>query len=291
MADRTTGLFPHDNMDVPEGNRILPLFSLKGRTAIVSGAGAGIGLGVAQGLAEAGANVVIWYNSNKQALVEAEAIEKTYGVKCKAYQVNVTSLEAVEEAVNLAVKEFNGRLDIFVANSGIAWLDGPFIDGVASKIKDIMTVNVEGVMWCAKAAGAHFRRQKSEGTTIHGEKLTNFVAGSFIATASMSGSIVNIPMPQAVYNGSKAAVIHFCKSLAVEWTGFARCNTVSPGYIKTDIALTVAPEVKKLWKDKTAMGREGEVNELKGAFLYLASDAASYTTGLDMIVDGGYSLP
>lgn len=83
-TDMQDGAFKQDNMAIPNGDRVLPLFSLKGRTAIVSGAGAGIGLGVAQGLAEAGANVAIWYNSNKQALVEAENIEKTYGVKCKS---------------------------------------------------------------------------------------------------------------------------------------------------------------------------------------------------------------
>jgi len=285
------GAFAHDNMPVPAGDRVLPLFSLKGRTAIVSGAGAGIGLGVAHGLAEAGANVAIWYNSNKQALVEAENIEKTYGVKCKAYQVNVINAEAVDKAINDIVTEFNGRLDVFVANSGIAWEDGPFIDGSAETAKKVMAVNVDGVMWCAKSAGAHFRRQKKEGTTVDGKPLENFTTGSFIATASMSGSIVNIPQLQAVYNGSKAAVIHFCKSLAVEWTGFARVNTVSPGYIKTEISHFASGEVKEQWRSKTVMGREGEVGELKGAFLYLASDAASYTTGLDLIVDGGYCLP
>jgi sorbose reductase len=83
-SNMKNGAFEHDNMGVPKGDRVLPLFSLKGRTAIVSGAGAGIGLGVAQAYAEAGANVAIWYNSNKQALKEAENIEKTYGVKCKS---------------------------------------------------------------------------------------------------------------------------------------------------------------------------------------------------------------
>lgn len=81
-TDMQNGAFRHNNMAVPDGQRVMPLFSLKGRTAIVSGAGAGIGLAVAQGLAEAGANVAIWYNSNKQALAEAEKIETTYGVKC-----------------------------------------------------------------------------------------------------------------------------------------------------------------------------------------------------------------
>jgi sorbose reductase len=76
------GKFVHDSTVAPQETRVLPLFSLNGRTAIVSGAGAGIGLAVAHGFAEAGANVAIWYNSNKKALDEAAAIEKTYGVKC-----------------------------------------------------------------------------------------------------------------------------------------------------------------------------------------------------------------
>lgn len=83
MANLQDGAFPHDNMGIPQGERVLPMFSLKGKTAIVSGAGTGIGLGVAHALAEAGADVAIWYNSNKQAVIEAENIEKTYGVKCE----------------------------------------------------------------------------------------------------------------------------------------------------------------------------------------------------------------
>lgn len=291
MVQTTNGNFPHDNSAVPNVDRVLPLFSLKGRTAIVSGAGAGIGLAVAEAFAEAGANVAIWYNSNKQAVTSAENIAKTYGVKSKAYQVNVTSAEDVDKAITEIVKEFNGRLDIFVANSGIPWTEGAFIDGSVETARNVMAINVDGVMWCAKSAGAHFRRQKEQGTTIDGKPLENFIAGSFIATASMSGSIVNIPQLQAVYNSSKAAVIHFCKSLAVEWTGFARVNTVSPGYILTEISTFCSPETKNIWKGKIVMGREGQTGELKGAYLYLASDASSYTTGLDMIVDGGYSLP
>lgn len=130
----------------------------------------------------------------------------------KAYQVNVTSAEAVDKAITEIVKEFNGRLDVFVANSGITWTEGAFIDGSVESARNVMSVNVDGVMWCAKSAGAHFRRQKEEGTTIDGKPLENFIAGSFIATASMSGSIVNVPQLQAVYNSSKAAVIHFCTS-------------------------------------------------------------------------------
>lgn len=122
------------------------------------------------------------------------------------------SPEAVEKAINEIVKEFNGRLDVFVANSGIAWEDCTFIDGSTETAKKVMAVNVDGVMWCAKSAGAHFRRQKLEKTTLDGKPLEDFLAGSFIATGSMSGQVVNIPQFQAVYNGSKAAVLHFCKT-------------------------------------------------------------------------------
>jgi sorbose reductase len=84
--DSKTGAFHHGNLGIPDTSRVMSLFSLKGRTAIVSGAGAGIGLAIAHALAEAGANVAIWYNSNKQALTEAENIEKEYGVKCQCIQ-------------------------------------------------------------------------------------------------------------------------------------------------------------------------------------------------------------
>ncbi|KAJ9151596.1 Sorbitol utilization protein SOU2 [Coniochaeta hoffmannii] len=285
------GKFAHNCTSAPSEHRVLPLFSLAGRTAIVSGAGAGIGLAVAHALAEAGANVAIWYNSNKEALTKASEIEQTYNVKCRAYQVNVTSWEAVESAVDRIVSEFGGRLDVFVANSGVAWEQGPMLDGGLDHYRKVTSTNVDGTFYCARAAGKHFRRQKREGTTVDGKELVGFNQGSFIATASMSGHIANIPQLQAAYNASKASVIHLCKSLGVEWAGFARANSVSPGYINTEISKFNSPEVRKVWSDKIPMGREGEPAELKGVYLYLASDASSYTTGTDIIVDGGYCAP
>ncbi|KAH9990003.1 short chain dehydrogenase [Xylariaceae sp. FL0662B] len=291
MADIKDGKFTHDSMPAPKADRVLPLFSLKGRTAIVSGAGAGIGLAVAHAFAEAGANVAIWYNSNKKAIDEAANIEATYGVKCKAYQVNVTTWETVQAAVDEIVQEFNGRLDVFVANSGVCWEEGAFLDGSLDTMQKVLKVNLDGTFYCARAAGLHWRRQKKEGTTVDGQKLENYRYGSFIVTASMSGHICNIPQLQVVYNASKSAIIMACKSLAVEWVGFARANSVSPGYINTEITNFIPPETREVWKDKIPMGREGEAEELKGAYLYLASDAASYTTGIDILVDGGYCAP
>lgn len=129
----------------------------------------------------------------------------------KAYKVDVTSCDAVDEAVSSVIQDFDGRLDIFVANSGISWGDEAFIDADISRYHNLMKTNTDGVVYCAHAAGKHFRRQKKELTTAHGTKLENFASGSFIATASMSGHIVNIPRRQAAYNASKAALIHLCK--------------------------------------------------------------------------------
>jgi sorbose reductase len=210
--------------------------------------------------------------------------------------VNITDYSAVETAVNTIVREFNGRLDVFIANSGIPWTQGPAVDGELEHYRKVVATDLDGTFYCARVAGLHWRRQKLEGTTIDGKKLENYRGGSFVATASMSGHIVNVPQMQATYNAAKAGVIHLCmflfpclthleryctnaecdagKSLAVEWVGFARANTVSPGYIATEISDFVPQPTKNIWKDKIPMGRE-----LKGAFLYLASDAASYTTG------------
>jgi len=295
MADEPMngGAFVHNNTTPPTSKHVMRLFSLKGKTAIVSGAGAGIGLAVVQGFAEAGANVAIWYNSNKSAIDRAKEIEQEYGVNCKAYQVNILDPASIASTLTQTLTDLNGRLDIFVANSGIPWTQGSAIDGDPAHFRAVVGTDFDGTFYCAQAVGAVFRRQKSSGTDLHGTKLANpaFNYGSFIATASMSGHIANIPQAQAPYNAAKAAVIHLCKCLAVEWVRFARVNTVSPGYIATEITNFVPDETKDIWRDKIPMGREGEPHEMKGVYLFLASDASTYMTGADLLIDGGYAAP
>lgn len=198
--------------------------------------------------------------------------------------MDVSSATEVASLVDDVVNEFNGRLDIFVANAGIPWTQGDFLDGDIEYYKRVMSIDLDSVYYCARAAGRHWRRQKAEGTTTHGRPLHRFTYGSFIATASMSGHIVNIPQLQASYNAAKAGVSHFggscllasghictptslamllsaamlmqetVRSIAVEMVRFARANTVSPGYISTAISDYVPPETKRIWNDKIPMG-------------------------------------
>jgi sorbose reductase len=115
--------------------------------------------------------------------------------------------------------------------------------------------------------------------------------GSLVLIASMSAHIVNKPQPQCSYNASKAAVIHLAKSLACEWAPHKiRVNTVSPGYMATALTKQVIADrgMMAAWEENTPMGRMGQPHELQGAIVYLASEASSFVTGTDLVVDGGY---
>jgi len=129
----------------------------------------------------------------------------------QAYQVNVTSFDAVSTAIEDIIHEFSGRLDIFIANSGISWIQGAIVSGELTHYHDVVTTDLDGTFYCARAVASHWRRQKKEQTTIDGKKLEPpFKQGSFVATASISGHIVNIPQLQAPYNAVKAGIIHLC---------------------------------------------------------------------------------
>lgn len=133
---------------------------------------------------------------------------------------------------------------------------------------------VNGVVYCSKYVGEVFKRQGN---------------GVLIITSSMSAHIVNVPVDQPVYNATKAFVTHFGKSLAREWRDFARVNIVSPGFFDTKMG--AGPSALNEAYRMSVLGRQGHVKEIKGLYLYLASDASTYTTGSDMIIDGGYVLP
>ncbi|KAK5173519.1 uncharacterized protein LTR77_002200 [Saxophila tyrrhenica] len=253
-------------------SNVLQQFNLKGKTVVVNGAADGIGYAVVEAMAEAGADVALWYNSNSAAIEKAKGLADKHGVKAKAYQVPVTDPKKIKATMDEVVKDF-GRMDCFVANAGMA-ISKPVLEMSLEEFEKLRSVNFDGVFYCAKYAGAIFKKQGF---------------GNLIITSSISGHIVNVPVDQPVYNATKAAVTHLGKSLAREWREFARVNMVSPGFF--DTAMGSSPEVTPEALRMTPLQRSGHTKEIKGLYLYLASDASSYQTGSDVIIDGGYTLP
>ncbi|KAF3920666.1 hypothetical protein ABW21_db0207092 [Orbilia brochopaga] len=247
-------LFLPNNTLPPTETSVTSLLSLKGKTAIVTGGGAGIGYAIVEAFAEAGANVALWYMSNKEAITKAANISKKYGVTCKAYKVTITEERAVAEAIDEVVGDLNGRLDIFVANAGIAWVNGRTVDMDMESFQNIFSINFMSALFAAKAAGKHFQRQKEEGTDINGAPLQNFHSGSFIVNSSISHARQLMPHASTPYNVTKAALTHFAKCLAVEWVQFARVNSISPGYVSTEMLDNVPQVIRGPWKARTPLG-------------------------------------
>ncbi|RDA89317.1 hypothetical protein CP532_6223 [Ophiocordyceps camponoti-leonardi (nom. inval.)] len=255
----------------PKATRLADLFSLKGKVVVVTGASGpkGMGIEAARGCAEMGADVAITYSSRKEgAEKNVEELSKDYGVKAKAYKCNVGDFADVDRFVKEVLKDF-GKMDAFIANAG-ATANAGVVDGSAEEWDKVIQTDLSGVAYCAKAVGAYFKKQGH---------------GSFVITASMSGHIANYPQEQTSYNVAKAGCIHLARSLANEWRDFARVNSVSPGYIDTGLSDFIDPKTQELWRSMIPMGRNGLAQELKGAYVYLVSDASSYTTGADIIVD------
>ncbi|KAI1171148.1 putative short-chain dehydrogenase [Nemania sp. FL0916] len=262
--------FPRPVPDTPEN--VLEQFRMTGKVVVVTGAADGIGYAVAEAMVEANANVALWYNSNDAAIKKAETLADIHGLKTCAYKVDISKPEEIQEGIQKVCRDF-GRIDVFVANAGMG-ISKPILETTLEEYRKQMSVNVDGVVVCAKYVGEVFKRQ---GT------------GNLIITSSMSAHIVNVPTDQPVYNASKAFVTHFGKSLAREWRDFARVNIVSPGFFDTKMGAGPS-ELNEAFR-MAVLGRQGHVKEIKGLYLYLASDASTYMTGSDVIVDGGYVLP
>lgn len=253
-------------------DNVLEQFRMNDRVVTITGASDGIGFAVAEGMAEAGANLALWYNTNDAAVKKGAELASKFGIKVQTYQVEVSDPTKVQTAVQKVVDDF-GRLDVFIANAGMA-ISKPILDQTVEEYKKQMSVNVDGVFYCAKYAGEVFKKQGS---------------GNLIITSSISAHIVNVPVDQPVYNCTKAAVIHLGKSLAREWREFARVNIVSPGFFQTKMG--ASPKCENEAHRMAVLGRQGHTKEIKGLYLYLASDASTYTTGSDVLIDGGYVLP
>jgi len=254
------------------------LFDLTGRKAIVTGGSRGIGRALAEALAAQGADVAIVVRSSRALAEELAATLNEGGGDSFAVQADVSKPEDVAR-VAAEVERRWGRADILVNNAGIIH-PGPAEDFPLDLWRDTMAVNVEGVLLMSQAIGAMMIRQR---------------AGSIVNIGSMSGRNVNWPFRHAAYNVSKAAVHMLTKCLATEWAEHGvRVNAIAPGYILTELTEEVLREnpevVKNHWAAGAVQNRIGTVDELAGAVVYLASDAASFTTGEIHTVDGGLTL-
>lgn len=250
---------------------ILEKFSLKGKKVLVTGGAQGIGLNYAVAAAGAGADVVLADRNGTKAKEEAGKLSLAYEIEAAGIEVDVTSQGQVEEMCSFMAEKM-GSIDVAFCNAGIS-INIPAEEMTLEQWRNVIDINLTGVFLTATAAGRYMIRQGG---------------GSIINTASMSGHIVNIPQPQAAYNASKAGVIMLTKSLAVEWAGKnVRVNSISPGYIMTD--LIKGHELIPVWTGLSPLERMGRPEELQGVALYLASDAGTFTTGADFVVDGAYT--
>jgi sorbose reductase len=252
---------------------VLDLFDLHGKTALVTGGSSGIGKWVARAYLEAGARVAIAARNSgalEKVADELGAIGKVVPIGC-----DVTQPGQVTSMVDRVTSELGG-IDIAVCNAGVVSVE-PILDMAPEEFQRVQDTNVTGVFLTAQAAA---RAMVNQGR-----------GGAIINTASMSGHIINIPQQVSHYCASKAAVIHLTKGMAVELAPHQiRVNSVSPGYILTELVEPLA-EYHRQWEPKIPLGRIGRPEELIGLYLYLASEASSYMTGSDLVIDGGYTCP
>ncbi|KAH9180304.1 hypothetical protein EDB89DRAFT_1840962 [Lactarius sanguifluus] len=280
--------------------KILPSFSLQNKVCLVTGAARGLGNEFCRAFLRSGCTSIVVLDL-KQSEAESAAEElvhfagacswleddtlKVIGLEC-----DVSSEASTEKAFTRTIETF-GRVDVVVASAGIVE-NYPALDYPSDRIKRLYDINVHGVFFTAREAAKYMIPQGG---------------GSIILIASMSADIVNIPQLQTPYNASKAAVKHMASSLAVEWAkNGVRVNAlrqrisfycvkspprISPGYMLTKLTRTILsnnPELKKTWEDLTPVGRMGELEDLDGAIVFLASDASRFMTGSEIRIDGGY---
>ncbi|KAA8434464.1 SDR family oxidoreductase [Weissella sagaensis] len=248
---------------------------LDGKKIYVTGGAQGLGKSMAQGLAEAGADIAIVDIQLEKAQETANEIAESTGRKVIAVKADVTSPEEVDKMIKTIVTELGG-LDVAFNNAGMV-INTPATETSFEQWQKVINLNLNGIFLTSQAAGKYMIE--------HG-------GGSIINTASMSAHIVNRPQPQASYNASKAGVIQLSKSLAIEWAKKGvRVNTISPGYMATDLTLSseALKPLIKIWNDWAPMERMGKPEELQGIAVYLASDTSSFATGADFQIDGAFT--
>ncbi|WP_226584846.1 SDR family oxidoreductase [Halobacillus litoralis] len=249
------------------------LFDLSGKTALVTGGGRGLGEQMAEGLAEAGANVVVCSRKKEACERVALRLEKDLGVQTLASACDVTKIDEVEEVVQENLRRL-GTIDILVNNSGATW-GAPTLKMPLEAFQKVMNVNVTGTFLMSQKVG---------------EVMVNQHSGKIINIASIAGlgGADSRLMETIGYNASKGAVITLTKDLAVKWgSSNIHVNALAPGFFPTKMSNGVLEQGGDFILDRTPLGRFGSEKDLKGAAVFLASKASDFVTGEVLVVDGG----
>lgn len=252
---------------------VLDLFQMKGKTAVITGGGRGLGAQMAEGLAEAGANVVLCSRKLENCEEKAVELKEQNNVRTLALECDVTDEESVKAVIQRVEEEFDS-LDVLINNSGATW-GAPALEMPMEAFQKVMNVNVTGTFLMSREAAKVMQRQQS---------------GKIINLSSVAGFGGADPklMDTIGYNTSKGAVITFTKDLAVKLAqDNIQVNAIAPGFFPTKMSEGLLAMNGEYILDRTPMNRYGKEGELKGAVLFLASGASDYVTGDILTVDGG----
>ena len=264
------------------------LFSLSNKVVVVTGGAGLLGQVFCQALADVGAHVAIVDLDLASAETAAKKINKSDTQKVVAFGSDITSPESVTQMVANVIKQF-GRIDVLVNNaaskgSNLDTFFEPFESYSLQTWREVMSVNIDGLFLVAQAVGNQMKKQGG-GSIIQTSSIYGVVAPDqrIYKGSEYNGRAINTP---AVYSASKAAVNGLTSYLSTYWaTSKIRVNSLTPG----GIASGQNDEFNKRYSSRVPLGRMGEASELVGALIYLASDASSYVTGQNIIVDGGLS--
>lgn len=242
---------------------------VKGKNIIITGASRGIGKGIAKAFAQQGANVAFTYSSSAAPAKELENELMAFGVKAKAYQSNAADFESAQQLVAAVLEEF-GSIDVLINNAGIT-KDNLLMRISEEDFDTVIEVNLKSVFNMTKAVQRTMLKQR-HGSLIH--------MSSVVGVKGNAG--------QANYAASKAGIIGFSKSVALELgSRNIRSNVIAPGFIETEMTAKLPEDVVTQWRSGIPLKRGGSPEDVANACIFLASDLSAYITGQVLHVDGG----
>jgi len=253
---------------------IKDLFDLSGRTAIITGGSRGLGKEMAEGLAEAGASLMLCARRAEWLWPTVEEF-RAKGFTAEGVLCDVADATQVQNLIDTTVTTF-GKLDILINNAGVSWGERPESMPL-DKWQKVISINLTGAFLCSQAAGREMLKRER---------------GTIINIASVSGLQSSANGPHYVgYAASKAGLFGLTRELAASWgRQGVRVNAIAPGFFHSRLADPALPVAEPSIKARNPIPRVGNEGELKGVAVFLASDAANYITGQVIVVDGGRTI-